>query len=187
MRNITEPENFSFGNLARVTYKGQPCAAEEAIIYHKYISPAPPAGRKEADMTAQELFCRIGYGKQNAVRRPADSYTDRKLRRLIEKANQNGDCVINCRDGYYRPRLDIEEERHELSHYLAAELHRGRAILYKRKNMKETAQKWGEVICQTADKRERPEKESLPESCGNMVIVVEEDNSIPGQMAMRML
>ena len=138
-------------------------------------------------MEAKEYFDRIGYGKENAVRRPANSYADRQLRKMIETANREGDCIISCGEGYYRPLQEREGEQSELRHYFASELHRARAILYKRKSMMKTAKKWREAGCQkTAARKEPPENGSLPQSYGNMVIVADEDSSIPGQMVMRM-
>ncbi len=54
---------------------------------------------------AEAIFARIGDGHKNAVKRPWDTRTDRCLRRIIEKANNNGDCIIARRngEGYYRP------------------------------------------------------------------------------------
>lgn len=54
-------------------------------------------------LEARELFGKIGTGKEQAVGRPADPYLDRALRRLIEKANREGDCIISGKRGYYRP------------------------------------------------------------------------------------
>ena len=52
---------------------------------------------------AEELFGRIGTGRHNALKRPKNSYDDRALRELINKANRSGtDCIINNGKGYYR-------------------------------------------------------------------------------------
>lgn len=54
---------------------------------------------------AQSIFNRIGDGHRNAVKRPWDLRVDRSLRKMIEFANHNGDCIIPRinGDGYYRP------------------------------------------------------------------------------------
>ena len=52
---------------------------------------------------AEFLFDRIPTGSEHALRRPADSRTDRQLRRLIQDANMSGDCIINNGAGYFRP------------------------------------------------------------------------------------
>lgn len=85
---------------------------------------------------AMNLFLRIGIGAENAVGRPVNDYTDRALRRLIEDSNNNGDCIISGKNGYYRPRKNVPEENMEFNKYERQELKRARSILYKRKNMK---------------------------------------------------
>ena len=55
---------------------------------------------------AESYFNRITYGHRNAVKRPNKLLVDhekidRELRKLIEKANHNGDCIINVGNGYY--------------------------------------------------------------------------------------
>lgn len=54
---------------------------------------------------AQSTFNRIGDGHRNAVKRPWDLRVDRSLRKMIEHANHNGDCIIPRMngEGYYRP------------------------------------------------------------------------------------
>lgn len=54
---------------------------------------------------AKSYFIRIGDGHKHAVKRPMDERVDRVLRRMIENANHNGDCIIPRinGDGYYRP------------------------------------------------------------------------------------
>lgn len=45
----------------------------------------------------------IPYGHRKPLQRPANPREDRALRRSIEVANNQGDCVINVGAGYYRP------------------------------------------------------------------------------------
>ena len=52
---------------------------------------------------AKDYFNRISDGHRNAIKRPWDKVTDRSLRAMIEKANRNGDCIINVGDGIFRP------------------------------------------------------------------------------------
>lgn len=88
-------------------------------------------------MEALALFDRIGTGRGNALIRPMDKQTDRKLRRLINEANRSGkDCIINSGKGYYRPDFNSETEAHEARAYLNKELHRCREVAYKYKQMK---------------------------------------------------
>jgi len=86
---------------------------------------------------AERLFRQIGTGAHNAVKRPANSHTDRIFRQLIEEANISGDCIISGKNGYYRPRPYIPEENMEYNKYDRQGLSRGRAILYKRRKMRE--------------------------------------------------
>ena len=92
---------------------------------------------------AERLFGRIGIGAQNAVKRPANSYTDRALRAMIEDANVKGDYIISGKTGYYRPRKSVPEEDYEFNRYERQELRRARTILYKRKSMKEAYERVG--------------------------------------------
>ena len=78
----------------------------------------------------------IPYGHENPLQRPANPCEDRILRRNIEYANNNGDCVINVGEGYYRPVPGDAVDEKELNEYLAKELHRARAIQAKRLAMK---------------------------------------------------
>lgn len=78
----------------------------------------------------------IPYGHREPLQRPADPIEDRALRRSIEFANNQGDCVINVGEGYYRPVPGDMVDEKELNEYLAKELHRARAILAKRLAMK---------------------------------------------------
>lgn len=91
---------------------------------------------------AENLFLRIGHGKPEMIKRPADPVVDRELKRIINVANKNGDCVIKAGVGYYRPRPWIAEEEKEFMEYIWKELGRGRDILYKRLKMQETFEKW---------------------------------------------
>ena len=87
----------------------------------------------------------IPYGHENAVQRPANPLEDRKLRKEIERANCNGDCIINVGRGYYRPVPGDATDEMELREYLAKELHRARAVQRKRISMKMTFERWREV------------------------------------------
>lgn len=90
------------------------------------------------------LLERIPYGHEHPMPRPADKYKDRTLRKQIEEANKNGDCIINNGTGYYRPVPGDVVDEAELTAYLAKELHRGRTIHAKRMAMKNTFEKWRE-------------------------------------------
>lgn len=87
----------------------------------------------------------IPRGHENAVQRPANPLEDRKLRREIEQANQNGDCIINVGKGYYRPVPGNATDEAEMRQYLAKELSRARKIHSKRLAMRQTFERWREV------------------------------------------
>lgn len=87
----------------------------------------------------------IPHGHANALPRPADPVKDRALRSEIEKANNDGDCIINVGKGYYRPVPGDPVDEKELGEYLAKELHRARAVQKKRLNMRLTFERWREV------------------------------------------
>ena len=91
---------------------------------------------------ALEYFNRIPDGHRNAIQRPWNKLVDRVLRKMIEKANNNGDCIINVGEGIYRPIPGDAVDEAELNHYLNRELHRARAIQIKRLNMKQTFEGW---------------------------------------------
>lgn len=78
------------------------------------ISPVT-AGEKGGLMTPEEVhsmaesyYVRIGDGHENGVHRPNIidhdmKRVDRCLRRMINRENKNGDCIICGDTGYYRP------------------------------------------------------------------------------------
>lgn len=84
---------------------------------------------------AEKLFQMISEGHENTLSRPADQYTDRMLRDLVNDANKSGDCIINVGNGYYRPVPGDPIDEAEYKHYLSAELKRAREILLKRMKM----------------------------------------------------
>ena len=61
---------------------------------------------------AIQLFLRIGYGKDKAVKRPGNKIVDRRLRELISEWNMDSehDTIINTGDGYYIPRKGNQAE-----------------------------------------------------------------------------
>lgn len=89
---------------------------------------------------AQVLFGRIPYGSKKPLYVPNGNTMFRKL---VAEANRAGDCIINIEGGYYRPIPD--EDDAEVAHYFARELHRARAILYKREQMKKAYARRKEV------------------------------------------
>ena len=88
------------------------------------------------DTLAAQLFSRIPDGHANPLQRPSDKCTDRCLRRMVEDANNNGDCIINVGGGYYRPLPNDVVDEKELHEYLAKELSRARNIQRKRLAMR---------------------------------------------------
>lgn len=91
---------------------------------------------------AKEYLARIPDGHENAIQRPWNRTVDRCLRKMIEKANNNGDCIINVVNGIYRPIPGDPVDEKELNEYLGKELHRARAIQIKRLTMKQTFEGW---------------------------------------------
>lgn len=91
---------------------------------------------------AREYFDRIPDGHRNAIQRPWNRVVDRSLRSMIERANNNGDCIINVGNGIYRPIPGDPVDEKELNEYLGKELHRARAIQIKRLTMKKTFEGW---------------------------------------------
>lgn len=91
---------------------------------------------------AEEYFNRIPDGHANAIQRPWDKLTDRSLRRMIEKANCNGDCIVNIGDGIFRPIPGDKVDEAALNKYLNKELSRARSIQLKRLCMKQTFEGW---------------------------------------------
>mgnify|MGYP006871888481 FL=1 len=87
----------------------------------------------------------IPYGHLKPLPRPSNPLEDRRLRKQIEIANTKDDCIINVGNGYYRPVPGDPVDEKELDEYLSKELHRARAILKKRLNMKMTFERWREV------------------------------------------
>lgn len=73
--------------------------------------------------TAEALFIRIGYGREQRVTRPANMAVDRMLRIMIGNwnADSQNDTIINIGDGYYKPRLWVPEEKLECKRYIAQE------------------------------------------------------------------
>lgn len=93
-------------------------------------------------MNASDYFNRIPDGHKNAIQRPWNKNIDRSFRKKIEKANKNGDCIVNIGDGVFRPIPGDPVDEAALDKYLANELHRARAIQFKRLCMKQTFEGW---------------------------------------------
>ena len=89
---------------------------------------------------AHELFHRIGIGRENAIQRPADRSTDRALRKLISKTNEEGEVVIiNVGNGIYIPRPWVDAEMQELNEYVNKEKSRAKQIFRKATKMRKAA------------------------------------------------
>lgn len=76
------------------------------------------------------------------MQRPASPVVDRQLRKMIERENCNGDCIINVGYGIFRPIPGDPEDERALKEYLGTELSRARASLFKRRCMKQTFKSW---------------------------------------------
>lgn len=73
----------------------------------------------------------IPYGHREPMKRPADPYEDRVLRKSIETANNKGDCIINVGSGYYRPIPGDPVDEKDFNEYLAKGQHYIRALQTK--------------------------------------------------------
>lgn len=87
----------------------------------------------------------IPYGHKEPLARMSNPVKDRKFRKMVEDANNDGDCIINVGNGYYRPVPGDTVDEKELQEYLAKDLHRARAVLKKRLSMKMTFERWREI------------------------------------------
>lgn len=103
---------------------------------------------------AQEYFSRIPDGHRNAIQRPWDRVVDRTLRAMIEKANNNGDCIINVGDGICRPVPWDPVDEKEFHEYLNKEDSRANAIQLKRLCMQKTFEGWKNNATYFEHKRE---------------------------------
>ena len=83
---------------------------------------------------AQIWFEQIGDDRNKPLRRPKDAAVDRAFRQLIQNANNNGDCIINLGEGYYRPGKD---DFMDLAEYLLKEQARAREIMSKCVSMRQ--------------------------------------------------
>ncbi len=113
---------------------------------------------------AMSYFTRISDGHKNAIQRPWDRVVDRCLRTMIEKANNNGDCIINVGNGIYRPIPGDPVDEKELNEYLNKELHRARAIQLKRLCMKKTFEGWRDSAAYANHFRQARQSERLHSS-----------------------
>lgn len=108
---------------------------------------------------AEEYFNRIMKGHRNPLQRPSDPITDRTLRKMVEGANQHGDCIINSGNGYYRPDPMDEVDSSEFNIYLAQERKRARSIQSKMLAMRQAFEKEKESGLLASDKREAEQSE----------------------------
>ena len=106
---------------------------------------------------AKEYFDRIPDGHKNAIQRPWNRSVDRRLRNMIERANNNGDCI-------YRPVPGDPVDEKELNEYLNKELHRARSIQLKRLCMKKTFEGWKDSAAYSYHSRQARESERLHNS-----------------------
>lgn len=88
-----------------------------------------------AKIKAIELFNKITFGRENAVKRPPDEYTDRILRDLVNEANHKGDCIINVGKGYYKPRPSNAVEALDYKKYRLADSSRENDLRAKGNSM----------------------------------------------------
>ena len=113
---------------------------------------------------AKEYFGRIPDGHKNAIQRPWNRSVDRSFRSMIERANNNGDCIINVVEGVYRPVPGDPVDEKELNKYLNKELHRARSIQLKRLCMKKTFEGWKDSATYAYHSRQTRQSERLHNS-----------------------
>lgn len=97
-------------------------------------------------MRAEDYFNRIPDGHRRAMQRPSNQYVDRQLRKLIERANNNGDCIINVGNGIYRPIPGDPVDEKEFNEYLNKDRSRASSLIIKGAVMLHTFEAWGRVI-----------------------------------------
>ena len=116
---------------------------------------------KDKTTAAEDLFYRIGYGRESRVERPRNRAVDRSLRRMIGEWNEHSDndTIINVGDGYYKPRLSVPEEKLECKQYIAQETARAYRVLDKIKPM------W--VAFERMDKHGKREEEGKSRGAGS--------------------
>lgn len=96
---------------------------------------------------AKAIFDRIGDGHLNGIERPWNRAIDRSLRKFIEDANNNGDCIISGATGYYRPIPSDLIDAGEYNIYMAQERRRIDSLLLKEECMK-TAYRSRRLACE---------------------------------------
>lgn len=120
--------------------------AQHKILYHGRRSHTPAERRKALGKNSREIaesyFIRISDGHKNAMQRPADPNVDRALRRMIEKANCDGDCIVNTGKGIFRPIPSDPIDTKMYHEYVNKDLSRARSTLKKRKCMSQTFKSW---------------------------------------------
>lgn len=143
MKAITGAEKSSGGYSGGAGYRVETpaCRRKKPIMRRLIISRTVeammiPPGLSRRGKGYMKTINDIPYGHARPLLRPTKSYEDRALRKNIEDANRNGDCIINVGAGYYRPIPGDPVDEKELNEYLAQELHRARAIQSKRLAMK---------------------------------------------------
>lgn len=130
-------------HLARRQKETYLCRKYYITIYWKLviISGVSPGEERGLMNTIYD----IPYGHKNPLARVSNPVKDRKFRKMVEDANNDGDCIINVGNGYYRPVPGDPVDEKELQEYLAKDLHRARAVLKKRLSMKMTFERWREI------------------------------------------
>ena len=103
--------------------------------------------KKTVQTIARGYFDRIVSGHINAVQRPDITIKgyeriDRTLRRLVEKANHEGDCIINVGRGYYRPIPGDPTDELEFKEYIRLEDSRADKLWGKVYSMKTAFENW---------------------------------------------
>ncbi|MFQ7610079.1 hypothetical protein [Blautia marasmi] len=127
--------------------------------------------REEVHKLAEAYFIRIGDGHENGVHRPDRKQphmerVDRHLRRMINRENKNGGCIICGDTGYYRPIPSDPIDALEYKTYRNMEDSRVHDIIIKNHMMDmafEVRRREAGYAAQIRDKREAAGVERVPE------------------------
>lgn len=127
--------------------------------------------REEVHKLAEAYFARIGDGHENGVHRPDRKQpdmerVDRDLRRMINRENKNGGCIICGDTGYYRPIPSDPIDTLEYKTYRKMEDSRVHDIIIKNHMMDmafENRRREAGYAAQIRDKREAAGAERVPE------------------------
>lgn len=104
---------------------------------------------------AMSYFNRIPDGRRYAIARPYDPSVDRTLRDMINKANKNGDCIIDVGNVYYRPIPGNAVDEKEFKEYIGHNDSKALDVLAKNTCMREAFESKRKEIAYAKQQAER--------------------------------